>query len=69
MYKALLPTDINNDGQVNISDIGTAALAFGSSCRSHDVNPRWNCEVDINMDFKVDIVDIASIAMDFGAIY
>ncbi len=54
--------DLNDDGVVDIRDIATAALAFGS-CPTH---PRWNPVADINNDGKVDIRDIALIARNFG---
>jgi len=54
--------DLNEDDKVDIKDIATAALAFGSN-PSH---PRWNPIADINKDDKVDIRDIALIARNFG---
>jgi len=59
---ALIETDLNFDGVVNIVDISTAAVAFGSY-PSHE---RWNPKADLNGDNAVNIVDIASIAVNFG---
>lgn len=55
--------DLNNDGKVDITDIGLAAIAFGS----YPGHSRWDPEADLNQDSKVDIRDIALIAMQFGS--
>jgi hypothetical protein len=57
--------DVNDDGKVDISDVATAAKAFGS----HPGYLRWNPIADINLDGKVDILDIALIAKNFGKHY
>jgi len=54
--------DLNDDGKVDIEDISTAALAFGS----YPSHPRWKVQADINKDSKVDIRDIVLIAKNFG---
>ena len=59
---ALIKTDLNFDGQVNIVDISTAALAFGS----YPGHERWDPMADLNGDNDVNIVDIASVAINFG---
>ncbi len=65
------PSDINHDLKIDIKDIATAALAFGSY-PSHE---RWNPHADITgsialePDGQVDIRDIALIALHFGEEY
>ena len=60
--------DINGDGKVDITDVATAAKAFGSK----PGNPRWNPDADITgieylvPDGVVNIMDIALIAKNFG---
>jgi len=54
--------DLNNDGNVDITDISLAALAF---CTSSG-HPRWNPAADINGDNKVNIIDLALIAGNFS---
>jgi len=57
-----LTTDLNFDGKVNILDISTAALAFGTK----PGDPRWQKEADVNGDNLINILDLAKIALDFG---
>ncbi len=65
------PSDINHDLKVDIRDIATAALAYGS--RHDDSN--WNPHADIagpiplKPDGQVDIRDLALIAKHFGEEY
>ena len=54
--------DTNNDGVVDIFDIVTAALAFGTKPE----DPHWNPAADINDDGTVDIYDLVSIVNNFG---
>ena len=54
--------DVDQNGKVDIIDLGIAALAYGSYSE-HD---RWNPEADINRDGKIDIIDLALIAKHFG---
>ena len=54
--------DIDDDGIVDVLDIYTAALAFGS----YPEHPNWNCNADANRDNKIDIEDIYLIAINFG---
>ena len=56
------PGDINADGIVDIFDIATVALAFGST----PSEPNWNPVADINNDGTVDIFDIVVVAIHFG---
>ena len=57
-----MPGDINADGIVDIFDIATVALAFGST----PSEPNWNPIADINNDLIADIFDIVVVAMHFG---
>jgi hypothetical protein len=54
--------DVNNDGKVDMKDIGLVASAFGS----YPDHPRWDPIVDINGDGKVNVKDIGMAAMQFG---
>jgi len=65
LVKVRLLGDINGDGKIDIRDIATVALAFGS----YPSHPRWNPEADLNYDGKVDIKDIAIVARSFGKTY
>jgi len=56
--------DINDDGKVDMKDIGAAAKAFGS----YPGHERWNSEADIDDNEKVDMKDIGRIAKEFGKI-
>jgi hypothetical protein len=58
----LKPEDLNGDGKVDIQDLVTWALAFGSTSTS----PNWNPKADINHDGKVNILDGVMIAKMFG---
>ena len=54
--------DLNNDGKVDMQDIGMVARAFGS----YPGHERWNPICDINGDGKVDMRDVAGVARQFG---
>jgi hypothetical protein len=54
--------DINEGGVVNIIDIATIAVCFGSKM----FEPLFRTEADINLDHKVNILDIVCVALDFG---
>ncbi len=58
-YKSTLPSP---DFKVNIRDVATAAIAFGS----YPGNPKWSKVADINDDYKINIRDVAAIAFQFG---
>jgi parallel beta-helix repeat protein len=57
-----LSGDLNYDGIVDVSDLGVAAISFGS----HLKHPRWDPASDINDDGLVDMLDMVLIAMNFG---
>jgi len=56
--------DVNEDGQVQIADIGAMAKAFGAVA-----HPRWNQLADLNNDRQVNIIDIFIIAKNYGYEY
>ncbi|MFQ5999426.1 MAG: PKD domain-containing protein [Candidatus Bathyarchaeia archaeon] len=62
IVKVKIMGDINGDGTVDIVDIVTIALAFGSS----PGDPNWNPDADLNGDGTVDIIDIVMAAIHFG---
>jgi hypothetical protein len=55
-------TDLNRDGKVDIRDLATVAIAFGS----FPGNPRWNPIADLDNDGKIDTRDLATEAKDYG---
>lgn len=57
--------DLNQDGTVNMKDLGMVAKASGT--RPGDL--RWDAACDINCDFKVDMKDIGAVAKHFGKTY
>ena len=61
----LAPTkreDLNQDGVINVLDMATFALAFGS----YPDHPRWNPRADIDRNGKVNILDGVLITVVFG---
>jgi len=60
--QAILPTDLNKDGTVNILDIAIVASAFGS--RPGDSG--WNPDADLDGNEIINIIDISAVAIDFG---
>lgn len=54
--------DLNNDGVVDIFDLATVAVTFGSE----EGQPKWNPIADLNNDGIVDIFDLVLIAIHFG---
>jgi hypothetical protein len=64
LYK-IYPThigDFNQDGKVDMKDIGRVARAFGES----PGRPRWDPVCDTNHDLKIDMKDVAITARGFG---
>jgi len=62
---ALVKTDTNFDGKVDMKDIGVTAAAFGS----YPGHARWKPIVDLNGDNKVDMKDIGQVARNFGKVF
>ena len=54
--------DLNGDGIVDIFDVVTISLAFGST----PLDSSWNRAADLNYDDAVDIFDIVLLAQNFG---
>jgi len=54
--------DLNNDGIVDIFDVVTVSIAFGSE--PGDSN--WNAIADLNNDGIVDIFDVVTVTSNFG---
>jgi hypothetical protein len=55
-------TDLNQDGKVDILDIFTVAMAFGSKPGDQS----WNAVADLDMNGVIDILDIFAVARDYG---
>lgn len=55
--------DLNADRKVDIIDLATVALAFGSTSGSQG----WNPAADLDMNGIVDVIDLATVASDFKA--
>lgn len=51
------PTDINNDGVTNVSDLSLLLLKFGTTCA---------CPEDINKDGQVNVSDLSLLLLNFG---
>ena len=56
------PYDLNQDGKVDMRDLGIVGLAFGS----YPGAPNWNPVADVNDDGYVNMVDMALVASHFG---
>ncbi|NIV92547.1 hypothetical protein GWN42_07015 [candidate division KSB1 bacterium] len=54
--------DVNDDGVVDIFDVVSAALAFGTE----PGDPQWNPFADMNGNGTIDIYDLVSIVRNFG---
>jgi hypothetical protein len=54
--------DVNGDGAVDILDIITVAIAFGSDPE----HPKWDSRADVNNDDIVDIFDVMLISSNFS---
>ena len=62
IWKPSILGDINGDGIVDIFDVVSVSLAFGTS--QDDSN--WNQAADLNNDDTVDIFDVVLLAQNFG---
>lgn len=54
--------DVTGDGKIDIRDVFTCALAYGSK----PGDPNWNPKCDIVKDNKIDIKDMFAIALNYG---
>ncbi len=57
--------DLNGDFKVDVYDVATCCIAFGS----FSFHPRWNPTADLNQDGRIDVKDLVLIAANFGEIY
>jgi membrane-associated protease RseP (regulator of RpoE activity) len=60
--KATVIHDLNNDGTVDMQDIGQVVAAFGMRLG----DPRWDSTSDLDLNGKVDMHDIDLIIRQFG---
>lgn len=60
--KVRLMGDVNGDSTVDMTDLGLAGAAFGSS----PGDPNWNPEADLDQNNLVDMTDIGLIAQNCG---
>jgi len=61
-FGVVLLGDIDNNGRVDMIDIGLVCDAFGSE----PGDPNWNENADINVDERVDMIDIGLVCDNFG---
>jgi len=61
--ESVMPGDINHDLEIDIIDIATIGLAYGSV----PGNENWNPNADIITDKTIDILDVAYVANLFGS--
>jgi hypothetical protein len=61
-FKVRLIGDLNGDGKVDLDDVLTVSLAFGS----FPGQPNWNPAADTNRDNKVDLTDVLTVYINFG---
>ncbi len=54
--------DVDGDHRVDIVDLATVAIAYGST----PVSANWNSAADINNDGRVNILDLAFVAFYYG---
>jgi len=54
--------DVNYDGIINLEDIATAFLAYGTSIGE----PGWDPNADLNGDNVIDICDTIPVSMNYG---
>ena len=58
-----LPTDVNRDGEVDLTDIAIVTVAF----RSRRGSAKWNPLSDIDKNGAIDMRDIALVVRGFGS--
>jgi len=63
--RVILAGDYDENGKVDMKDIGYICLAYGS----YPGHPKWNPNADINDDGKVDMKDIGIACMHYGQHY
>ena len=60
--KVTIVGDVNGDGKVNLIDVFSVALAYGS----YPGHPTWNPNYDINDDHKINLIDYFTTALNYG---
>jgi parallel beta-helix repeat protein len=60
--KVTIVGDVNGDGKVNLIDVFSVALAYGS----YPGHPTWNPNYDINNDGKINLIDYFVTALNYG---
>ena len=60
--KVTIVGDVNGDGKVNLIDVFSVALAYGS----YPGHPTWNPNYDINNDFEINLIDYFTTALNYG---
>jgi len=60
--QVFLPTDLNQDGIVNIADVSIVAVAYGT--KEGDEN--YNSIADLDDNKQINIVDVSLVALDYG---
>jgi len=62
IVKVTIVGDVNGDGKVNLIDVFSVALAYGS----YPGPPPWNPNCDINNDGKINLIDYFTTALNYG---
>ncbi len=67
----VLPSDVDDDGDVDIMDVMLMASRWGTSCENPDpdgnpATPNYEARYDLNDDCLIDIVDVMLVAVDWG---
>ncbi len=60
VYCATMRADVNDDGKVNLLDLGAVALTFG------ELTPPAPTRYDQNTDNKINLLDLGTMALHFG---
>jgi murein DD-endopeptidase MepM/ murein hydrolase activator NlpD len=61
-FQRTIEGDITQDGIVDIFDLVTVVIAFGSTPST----PSWDARCDLNGDSVIDVLDLAVVAINFG---
>jgi hypothetical protein len=61
-FKVRLLGDLNGDGKVDLDDVLTVSLAFGSYPGARN----WNPDADTNRDNKIDLTDVLTVYINYG---
>ena len=62
IVKVTILGDMNGDGKVNLQDVFSVALAYGS----YPGHPMWNPNYDIDNDHKIGLIDYFTTALNYG---